>query len=284
MKIDFGSVRLNAARIMLRPIVRFVLKGTHSIQEFLEVVKVVFVEVAADEIAKLDAKVNVSRITMMTGLHRIEVNRFFKGDVAESKQGLNSVIQIIGQWQTDSRFTTKDKKPKILSYKGDDNEFCQLLESVSKSIIPGTALFELERIGAVKKTARGIKLIKTEFLSEEYDEMYNMLGTGISAFIQSAIENMQYKGGKQDPRKHPNVFLVTEFDNISQADVEDLRKWMYENGTALHKDAREAFSKRDKDIAHGRLDEAAGARVVLGAFSFTESDLLGESEQGVELK
>ena len=40
--------RLTALKLILKPIVRFVLGGAHTIQDFIEVLKVVYIDVAKE--------------------------------------------------------------------------------------------------------------------------------------------------------------------------------------------------------------------------------------------
>src|SRR5262245_18467267 len=111
MESKFSSYRLRALRIMVRLLVRFALAGKHTLQEFIEVLKHAYVELAVAEFEKKSKKVNVSRISMMTGLHRQELNRIYKGLPVGKKEPNNLVGRIVMQWAQDSRFTTKDRKP-----------------------------------------------------------------------------------------------------------------------------------------------------------------------------
>jgi len=70
---------------MLGPVARFCLKHGTGIQEFLEAAKHSFVAQAAAEIEKSGDKANVSRISIITGIHRRDVMRIYdQGEARES--------------------------------------------------------------------------------------------------------------------------------------------------------------------------------------------------------
>lgn len=270
MEKDFGSVRLNALRIMLKPIVQFALRGSNSIQEFIEVLKFVFVEVAHEEISALDEDVTVSRLTMMTGLHRIEVNRIYKNAESDKKTtDLNLLIRIIGHWERSKRFLTAKGTPRVLSYGTPDSDFTKLTKAVSKCIIPTTALFELERVGAIEKTPRGLKLVKNEVITVDDPGMYEMVALGVASLLTSAEENIENKQRRSRNKKSPNLYLVTEYDNIYEDDIDDIRDWILNKGNEFHKSVRARISKSDKDLTAKKGKKQAGGRVVVGSYSFT---------------
>ena len=65
------SVRLMVLQKILRPIVRFMLEAGHSIQDFIEVLKLVYVQEARDIMAEEGKKVNPSRLVMTTVLLQV---------------------------------------------------------------------------------------------------------------------------------------------------------------------------------------------------------------------
>ena len=66
---------LNTLRLLVKPIAKFCLRHTLSIQDLIESAKIAFIEVADAEIRKKGDKVNTSRISLVTGLHRKDVIR-----------------------------------------------------------------------------------------------------------------------------------------------------------------------------------------------------------------
>lgn len=101
--------------------------------------------------------ISVSRLSVMTGLHRPDVIRLYKTkNIYNSRADV--ITRIIGQWQSDKRFTTTRGKPRALLFEGKDSEFAKLVCAVSADLNPYTALFELERMGTVERTSKGLIL------------------------------------------------------------------------------------------------------------------------------
>lgn len=254
-------LRKKALRMLMRPIVRFCLRGSNTIQDFLDLAKVVFVEVAADEIERTADKVNVSRISVMTGVHRRDVTRIYRDESEPIRSSPSVLTRVIGLWEGSRTYTTKSGKPRTLSCKGDDSEFHQLVRQVSTNIKPGTILFELERMGLVEKTARGVRLQKqVQRMGGEPEKLYDLLSRDVESLVSAVDENISANG------ESPNLHIRTEYDNIYTEDLPTIRSWLLEEGKEFHRRAREFLSQYDKDIT-SKTGKRAGATVTLGAFS-----------------
>lgn len=261
-------------RIMLAPIVRFALRHACTIQDIIDVLKICLVEVAAQEMAKVTPKINVSRISAMTGLTRRDVDVLFrkKGPPPQSTPG--APARVLGQWLSDKRFINSHGQPRVLSYEGENSEFRALCESISTNLHPGTVLFELERSGAVERTSRGLKVRKPSHrFIRDPKKGYNLLARDVELLISAAEDNIHGSGADN------NLHIHTEYDNLSQESLERIRIWFLKNGRAFHRRAREFLSKFDKDI-HPDIKGDGGGRAVIGSFSLVSPKL--DSESGVE--
>ncbi len=265
------NIRTKALIQMLRPVVRYWLRRADRFQEFSELLKIVFVDVAREELTKSHNKVNVSRIHMLTGVHRNDVSRIFKQG-AQPKVLPDFLSRLIGQWEQDPEFQTTNGTPRVLTYLGKNNDFSRLVEKVSKGVSPGTVLFELERSNAVKRTKKGIRLVSgTQRHTKDEERVIALSGEMVESLLGSAQENI----GAPDPS--PNVLLRTRYDNIYQSDVEEIRAWIRSEAKALHKRVRDYLSQRDRDIVErpveaGHEPPKAGVTVVFGSFSAIEGE------------
>lgn len=254
-------------RILLKPVVRFCLRWSIGIQDWMEASKAVFIEVAQEEMESKGAKVNVSRLSVSTGIRRREVIRIFK--MGESREpNFSYASRIIGQWQSDSDFTTSRGKPRVLSYEGDESEFRELVETISTDVHPGTVLFELERIGAVERSARGLKLVLTQY-SAEHDlrEGYSMLAADVEDLVHSAEQNLSRN-------TRPNLHHTTEYDNIPLDELPKISAWVLSEGEKFHEKARKYISKFDQDINPSKTDNADGGRIAVTSFSRVEPPIM----------
>ena len=98
-----------SCRHFLRPIVRFLLRQGILWQDFAELAKETFVEIARAEYGIDGRPTNNSRVAMLTGLSRREVARvrdvlLETGPQDEERSG-NRMARILTGWYTDPEFT-----------------------------------------------------------------------------------------------------------------------------------------------------------------------------------
>jgi len=265
------SLRLSCLRSLLRPIARFCFRNAHSIQEVHQELKLAFLEEAERELKRARSKVNTSRLSALTGLNRRDINELEKQALrspAESSEK-NLLGRIMLQWEQTKEFQTGAGKPKTLKYKGENNEFRNLVESVSKNLHAGTILFELERANLVEKTSRGVKPAAPMYsYFQDPRGGYELIAKDIDALIRAGEQNLRATEARNQ------LHILTHFDNLFQSDMPEIRKWVVKEGKKFHQRARDYLSKRDKDTSPdvSREQEPAGGEVLLGAHGFVAID------------
>ena len=251
---------LPSIKSLVKPLARLLLRYSCSYQDFHFASKQAFVEVAEEEIRKLGKKVNASRLSVMTGMNRNDVGAIRRAGEVIPDRPLSVLGRVIAQWQDDKRFLSKGGKPRVLDCIGEGNEFQDLVHSVSLHAHASAVLFELERIGAIERTAHGAKLIATSYSSGDYDEVLGLLARDIDALISAVEENLRIQRSR-------NLHLHTMSDNLRLDSLSEVRKWLKEEGKAFHKRAREYLSQFDIDISPVGKGEVGGGRAIIGAFS-----------------
>lgn len=271
MVTDLSTAIVQCLRLMLRPVIRFCMRRMLSIQDLNESCKVVFIEVAAEEMLKRGEKVNISRLAIMTGMHRRDVMRIYRDkDVEDRQAGL--VTRIIGQWQQDPNFSTKARKARVLTIDGENSEFNQLVRSVSQDLHPGTVMFELERTGAVKMVRNGVKLVARTYIPiNNPQEGFKLLARDAEDLMTAVEENIFNR------QKIPNHHAQTEYDNIPVDQMDTIKKWFFKEGSALHQKARNFLAKFDRDV-NAKVKGRGRCRVVIGSFSRIENQQIEESK------
>ena len=255
-----SSIRIRTLRLMVRPVITYCLRRGLSAQDLFEVIKRVFVELASDEIHHSGEKLTVSRLSVMTGIRRKEINRVTTSSESElSSSGV--AIRVIGQWEQDRRFQTKGGKPRALTFEGEDSDFTKLVRLISSDIGPATILFELERRGFVKHSRGRLKLVETAFIvRDDIEAGFEMLARDASDLVEAVEENLF------GDCKIPNLHGRTEYDNVASTALPKIRDWLLTEGTKFHQKAREFVSQYDKDV-NASLRHEEGAKVVLSTFS-----------------
>ncbi len=251
---------IRCLQIILRPLVKFCLKHSIKLQDLVEVCKVVLLQLAEEQLDSSKEPVSASRLAVMTGVHRRDVKRL--QDTSDSKKiTLDIATKVIGQWSNHPDFVTKKKQPKIITYEGADSEFSDLVHSVSRDLNPYTILFELERIGAVKKTEKGLKLTAEMYMPKGFEEGMVILGDDIEDLIESVNENIT------SSYDIPHLHIRTRYDNIHPDGIPEIKRWFIEEGSIFHERAREFLSQFDRDVNQNLSKEGASVSACLSAFS-----------------
>lgn len=271
---DSKRIVLAALRVALRPLVRLAMRNTFKLMDLFELLKVVFVDVATEELRSVGDAASTSRISVMSGVHRRDAARILKSSepVRESQ---DLIARVIGQWSTDPKFSTKSGKPRVLTAEGMESEFAQLVQAVSVDVAPYTVLYEMERTGRCERTPHGVKLCSQLFVIPKGDieAGYSMLGEDVSDLI-SAVEANVF-----DDTELQNLHLKTEFNNIDPKALPEIRQWLLTQGSDFHKRVEQYLASFDRDIHQTRRQVQNPARVSFGSFSFID-----ESGKGKKVK
>ena len=117
---DLETSLLRAARRILRPLVRILLRNGITATVFQELARKVFVDVAHDEFGIEGKPQTLARVSVITGLNRKEVARLHKlEDVADSdRTWWNRAGTVIAGWTTDPDFQTSAGYPLDLWLRG----------------------------------------------------------------------------------------------------------------------------------------------------------------------
>lgn len=248
---------------LLRPVVRFALRRGIKVRTIVEELKTLLVEEAQSELARSNQEHTISKLSIMTGLQRRDVQRIADHS-ADSTQHLDLLTRLIGMWTTNERFS-RGAKPYTLSFEGPASDFAELVKSVSMDLNANTVLFELERLALVKRSGSGLELLWNAYqISGDSDDAYALLERDISALVAGVDSNIT----KAFPV--PNLHISTHFDNVSPSEARTIREWLLKKGAALHAEAREFIGSFDKDINPTRYGDQGGMKVTLTSFSLCE--------------
>ena len=263
------SLLYNCFRSLLRPIVRYALRHGLSIQEFTEILKSLYVNEAIQQVLGRGEKPNISRLSVVTGLRRREVQRL-SDEKEVMPESLSVPARAIGRWKTDKRFLTNSGQPRTLSLNPENPEFEHLVRSITKDIGYKVVLKDLERISAVKISSKGVKLLSYAYNPRgDAQEGFNMLSHDINDLIHSVEENVA------DNTSQPNLHATTEYTNITEKSIQKLRTWLIKEGMSFHQRAVSYFSSLDKDT-NPKAKGKSGVRVVLGTFSRIQKKKKGD--------
>ncbi len=189
---------LSAYRVLMQPLVRILVRHGVSYNEFNEVLKNVFVEVAERDFGIPGRKPSQSRIAIITGLTRKEVAKqkaILDGDVLpQDSSNLNRVTRVLLGWHTDSEYTGPYGLPLELSFDPSEGVgITSLVRKYSGDMAPRAMLDELLRVGAVEKVSAGaFKVLTRAYVPESlHPDALERLGEVIKNFVSTVEFNTE---------------------------------------------------------------------------------------------
>lgn len=189
-----NSVLLATFKKVVKPLVRLFLEKGITYTLLLDELKQVFVEVAAEEF-KIDGKTQTdSRITLLTGVHRRDVNRFRNLSTKPPQPKTNFSAQLIAQWLGNEKFIDEHGRPKRLARSNKTNSkdtFDGLVMSVSKDIRSRPVLDEWLRTNIVTLDDEGYVHLNSEAFIPNDDLEQNLfyLGMNVHDHLAAAVNN-----------------------------------------------------------------------------------------------
>jgi hypothetical protein len=254
---------LETLKVLLRPVALFSLRHGIKTPEVLESLKSALVDLATEELSRRHEKTTKSKLAIMTGLQRRDVTRLLEAE-DQTTAPHNIMTKIIGQWRSHPDFSKKGV-PRKLTVSGAASEFFSLVQSISKDLNPYTILFELERIGAVKRQDELLELSVSSYNPRaDLERSFSLVTGDTEDLIKCVEENVL------ETPEIPNLHIKTTYDNISSEDVPSIRQWILKKGAEFHAEIRAFLGKLDKDLNPSLFNKSGGTRVCVGSFSRIE--------------
>jgi hypothetical protein len=138
---------LYAFRRVLRPLIRILVRSGVRFDDFLELVRGVYVETAVRDGLGDGRKPSRAKVTIWTGVPRREVDRFIDNDgalPAAPRTLTNTLSEILNKWHTDPQFVGPYGIPLELEVRGHKaRSFHELVTSVAPNVNSHEVLEEL---------------------------------------------------------------------------------------------------------------------------------------------
>ncbi len=244
---------------LFKPVLRLALRYGLRLQEILEALKVALAQVGQAELKRQSDRGNLSKLSLLTGIQRRELKRLISGE--KKTDNLNLLSRILGQWQTHPDFSSKGRAD-ALAVSGAESEFANLVKSISTDVNPYTVLAALEEKGALKRQGAKVVLVKKVLTPAEGSlDGLEMLAADSNNLFEAVTTNIL------DKPEVPNLHITTSYDNISLQELEKIREWVLDQGTAFHEAARIFLAKHDKDANPRIYKKEGGAKVTITTFS-----------------
>ena len=214
---------LKAVRRLLRPLVRMLLSHQVTYPYLSNLLKSVYVEVADRDFALPGRSQTISRISLLTGVHRKDVKRL--RDEESEHDPIPSTVslgaQVVARWTGLAEYCGADGQPLPLPRQASSGlSFESLVESVSKDIRPRAVLDEWLRLGLARveeaDDGERVLLEVDAFVPDSgFDEKAFYLGRNLRDHIATAAHNL---AGREPSRLERSVY----YDELTQESLREL--------------------------------------------------------------
>ncbi len=233
---DLETSLLRAARRILRPLVRILLRNGITANVFQELARKVFVDVAHEEFGIDGKPQTLARVSVITGLNRKEVARLHKlEDLAEGdRTWWNRAGTVIAGWTTDADFQTSAGYPLDLPFAGPSPNFSDLVKRYSGDMYPRSVADELLRLGAIEEVEGRYRLTNRGYVpGADPAAMVDILGLDTAELVETIDHNLQSEEkllqakvlASNLPEEHLEAFNAFS-KRVSLNAVDEITRWL----------------------------------------------------------
>jgi hypothetical protein len=237
---------VHAFRKVLRPLVKILIRAGVRYDEFVEVIKGVFVESAIRDGIGRAGPLTRGRVALVTGITRRDVDRYVDNEgllAPPAPTHATTLTEVLHLWNTDPRYLGPYGVPLEIDFDSTPGRcFADLVSRVDPIADAGIILEELTRSGIV--TTSGERYLKVTSRSYVIDDLLSpqaleYFGTTLASMAQTLQHNMECSADRK--RLQRSVFadrglpaeLLPEFENFVKARVQqmlgDVDDWIGQN-------------------------------------------------------
>jgi hypothetical protein len=259
---------VSALSRVLKPLIRLLLSYGVRYQTFCDLVKHIYIDVAEDEFKLANKAQTDSRISLLTGVHRRDVNRLRNESPTANVLPLPASMsaQALALWSGNSEYLDAQGMPlplPRLESKGGERSFEALVRSISKDFRSRVVLDEWLRQGiATLDDQDNVHLAADAFVSPQgFEEKVFYFGQNIHDHLAATVYNLT-----QDAQ--PFLERCVYYDNLTAQSVKEYERVARMAGMrALHSVNRHAVELQKRDA--GKPD--AIHRTNFGVYNYSET-------------
>jgi hypothetical protein len=240
MGAQLDSVTFNAVARALEPLSQLYLRAGLGAGEFVAATKYAFVR-AAGKTSATSGKLNMSAVSVATGLTRKEIRMILDSSREHSRRAAKNVsrqrtTRVIQGWRTDPSFMESSGQPAPLPMRNATNSFEVLVKRYGGDVTPVSVLSELERSGLATRSRNGnIKLRKLRPSESNYiSEIINQLAVQVYDLTAAmALDSEQsgrptFTGFRESKALPPDVaaVFIKTFTERSALLLDSVERWL----------------------------------------------------------
>lgn len=204
---------LRAARRVLRPLVRILLRYGVPATALQEVVRKAYVDVAFDEFHLQGKPQTLARVSVLTGLNRKEVARLHRLPPVDESDGewRTRAGQVVARWFVDPTFLDKKGDPLDLPFAEGSPNFSDLVKKHSGDMYPRAVADELRRLGMIEEENGCLRMTHRGYVPANDPAMViDILGLDTAAFIETIDHNIEAEADAKLMQMHAVSYSLPE--------------------------------------------------------------------------
>jgi Family of unknown function (DUF6502) len=248
------AVKLAVLRL-LDPVVKFLIEAGMGVGDFVSLVKIAFVRAACEQgriTGKELKRPNVSRISVVTGLTRVEVANILATGAAEPRydRWRQRAERVLSGWWNDAAFQDAAGHPAILPLHGKRRSFAALVERYSgERWLVATILDELIRVRAVRRLPDGrLEAVSRSFATVRWDpDGVVAFGEQLNELAATLLHNLKYPARARYVRRALNARLDPRYIPMLVRDLEQQAEGFADAADDALNDPKQTVPGRSKD-------------------------------------
>jgi hypothetical protein len=225
-------------------------RGGIGIDELVLAAKRAYLRAAMKVVGRQDDRVNISRISVATGMTRKEVAALLgksheRAGSAAKKGGQQRALRVLKGWMTDPRFRNSSGHPDELRIRGSKKSLALLVKLYGGDVTPRSVLRELERIEIVEVTKAGtlrlrsLRRLHRFEVNSQLSDLARLFEDFALAIIRpnSKLAEPSFIGFKDSivPSTGDAAYFMRRFSGRAAALLEDFEQWSVGRGTTQEK-------------------------------------------------
>lgn len=253
-----------AVRRLLRPLVKLLLHHSVQYPALTNLLKQTYVEMATAMPVEGKAQTD-SRVSLLTGIHRLDVKRL-RSEISNGDEGppmsVSLGAQIVARWIANVEYLDNKGRPlplHRLASAGGLMSFESLVRSVNKDIRPRVVLDEWLRLGVAQiDNLDRVCLVTDAFVPHDgLDEKLFYLGKNVHDHLDACVHNLT------QPNDPSLLERSVYYDHLSKDSTLILSAYARQ----LSSQVMQAFSQKAMELqARDQLDAAAHHQVAYGQY------------------
>ena len=224
-----------ACRRMLGPVVRLLIRNGVTWQEFAELGKEVYVDIARRDYGLQGRPTNNARVALITGLSRREVTRvraILTGEKPAQQPTENRISVLLGAWHLDPDFLDAEGHPAALEAAGDIGSINHLLKRYAGDLPHGALLKEMLQLGLIEFAAGRYRVLARSYIRNPADpSIVRQAGRALHDHAATLTHNLD--AHRAEP---PRFERMATTPRLKAADLGELRSLIEKRGQAFLED------------------------------------------------